>query len=872
MSISHFKSNIIPDVVGTVIVLNSNGATTTVNATQLVRPSDWNSVHVQNWAFGGNTAGVSSGSGSDLIFAGGDNITLSAVGSTVSIIGVGTASAMNTSQSSLFQQISNTSAITSAAFPSAQTTKFAGTGTTFAGANITGAMTLNSDGLNLALTGGAGSGGGSPVAFSASGGSSGFSTLSFSNQNNGVTFSNSIGQLALSHSLQQLSNTSAITSNAVNTSVSSLFQQISNTSAITSNAVNTSVSSLFQQTSATSAITSNAVNASVSSLFQQVSATSAITSNAVNTSVSSLFFQTSASSLFFQTSASSLFFQTSASSLFQQISNTSAITSNAVNASVSSLFQQTSATSAITAAAFPSAQTTKFAGTGYTSTTTAGLTPTVTLNTSGLSMAWPAFITTYVAQTTQTQAAGNIAGAGYTSTTTAGLTPTVTLNTSGLSMAWPAFITTYASQTNQTVASGGIAGTNTTFAGTNISGSMTLNSNGLNLALSAAAGGGTGGDGYNIIQISGNTAGTANTFLSGTMVIAGGANITLSQSSNTISIIGAAAGTGAFAGTGYTSTTTAGLTPAVTLNTSGLSMAWPSFITTYSQTVPAYSYQVQSGAAVGTSTYTTSGPLQFLGEQRDLSFVSGLGGVIGLTHALFATSISSRLVATSNSSLFVLTNPSDTLGALYLPQDKAIANLSAHINGTMSIQNMLLEAPRSATQLVVPINISSVATNNNSSSAAINFSVSLVVYREFSNILSSTLSTTFTRAGTWSSNATGSVTGGVFLTAPFNMTLSKGLYYFGVNISTAATGGVLTGATTTSLGNTISIVGVNTAQFGLFSWREIGQATASSLGWAEQGLYSNTTNIAGPISMAHVSMAGTAGQRANFALQFVGSL
>jgi hypothetical protein len=824
MSISHFKSNIIPDVVGTVIVLNSNGATTTVNATQLVRPSDWNSVHVQNWAFGGNTAGVSSGSGSDLIFAGGDNITLSAVGSTVSIIGVGTASAMNTSQSSLFQQISNTSAITSAAFPSAQTTKFAGTGTTFAGANITGAMTLNSDGLNLALTGGAGSGGGSPVAFSASGGSSGFSTLSFSNQNNGVTFSNSIGQLALSHSLQQLSNTSAITSNAVNTSVSSLFQQISNTSAITSNAVNTSVSSLFQQTSATSAITSNAVNASVSSLFQQVSATSAITSNAVNTSVSSLFFQTSASSLFFQTSASSLFFQTSASSLFQQISNTSAITSNAVNASVSSLFQQTSATSAITAAAFPSAQTTKFAGTGYTSTTTAGL------------------------------------------------TPTVTLNTSGLSMAWPAFITTYASQTNQTVASGGIAGTNTTFAGTNISGSMTLNSNGLNLALSAAAGGGTGGDGYNIIQISGNTAGTANTFLSGTMVIAGGANITLSQSSNTISIIGAAAGTGAFAGTGYTSTTTAGLTPAVTLNTSGLSMAWPSFITTYSQTVPAYSYQVQSGAAVGTSTYTTSGPLQFLGEQRDLSFVSGLGGVIGLTHALFATSISSRLVATSNSSLFVLTNPSDTLGALYLPQDKAIANLSAHINGTMSIQNMLLEAPRSATQLVVPINISSVATNNNSSSAAINFSVSLVVYREFSNILSSTLSTTFTRAGTWSSNATGSVTGGVFLTAPFNMTLSKGLYYFGVNISTAATGGVLTGATTTSLGNTISIVGVNTAQFGLFSWREIGQATASSLGWAEQGLYSNTTNIAGPISMAHVSMAGTAGQRANFALQFVGSL
>jgi hypothetical protein len=57
-----------------------------------------------------------------------------------------------TSQSSLFQQVSATSAITSNAFPSAQTTKFAGTGTTAAGTNISLSMTLNSLGLNLAAS------------------------------------------------------------------------------------------------------------------------------------------------------------------------------------------------------------------------------------------------------------------------------------------------------------------------------------------------------------------------------------------------------------------------------------------------------------------------------------------------------------------------------------------------------------------------------------------------------------------------------------------------------------------------------------------------------------------------------------------------
>lgn len=71
-------------------------------------------------------------------------------------------------------------------------TALAGTGTTFNGANVSGSMTLNTNGLNLSLSAGAG-GGVTPVA-SASNGSFSFTTLNFSNANN-VTFGTSAGSI-----------------------------------------------------------------------------------------------------------------------------------------------------------------------------------------------------------------------------------------------------------------------------------------------------------------------------------------------------------------------------------------------------------------------------------------------------------------------------------------------------------------------------------------------------------------------------------------------------------------------------------------------------------------------------------------------------
>lgn len=58
MSILHLKSNTIADATGTLTVFNTAGSTETAAATNLVRPSDWNSAHAIAWNLGGNTAGA----------------------------------------------------------------------------------------------------------------------------------------------------------------------------------------------------------------------------------------------------------------------------------------------------------------------------------------------------------------------------------------------------------------------------------------------------------------------------------------------------------------------------------------------------------------------------------------------------------------------------------------------------------------------------------------------------------------------------------------------------------------------------------------------------------------------------------------------
>jgi hypothetical protein len=84
MAVSHVKSDTIADFTGTFTGFNSQGSTTTIAATDVVRPSDWNSAHNQFYTLTGNTTGNSTASGTNVIFAGSGAISVG--GSTGTII------------------------------------------------------------------------------------------------------------------------------------------------------------------------------------------------------------------------------------------------------------------------------------------------------------------------------------------------------------------------------------------------------------------------------------------------------------------------------------------------------------------------------------------------------------------------------------------------------------------------------------------------------------------------------------------------------------------------------------------------------------------------------------------------------------------
>lgn len=216
----------------------------------------------------------------------------------------------------------------------------------------------------------------------------------------------------------------------------------------------------------------------------------------------------------------------------------------------SSLLQATSNTSLITSNAFPSADTTKFAGTNgaitggsitvntngvsvnlpaylttaaqsnhshnfATTTTNGSLIVVGTTNSNGATIGVPAFLTTAqpVGAYLTTARASNDAIGLNTALTANGLS--VTANSSGLSINVPAWLTT-AAQSNHSHG-------NPTLALTNISGTTASNSAGLTLSLSAAAPGAGGG-----VAISGG----ANSQSTGTVNFANSNGITFGLSNN----------------------------------------------------------------------------------------------------------------------------------------------------------------------------------------------------------------------------------------------------------------------------------------------------------------------------------------------------
>ena len=536
-----------------------------------------------------------------------------------------------TSNSSLFQQTSATSAITSAAFPSAQTTKFAGTGTTFSGTNVSGSMTLNSNGLNLALSAGAGGGGNFSAGISTGGNTSG-NTGTVSNQivfvgGNNVTLSGSTGAGGATVTISganaggaQTGISGVVVSNTTYTSGTFSFRDGNNISFASGTGQGVSITHNLQSAGAylTTAMQSNAgsnflgtntaltangvsvtANSSGLSLNFPAFLTTAMQSNAgsnflgTNTALTANGVSVTANSsglslnfpAFLTTAA-----QSSASNVSQIIAGTASAGGTATltggvsfsNANGISFF--TSAGNAIVATVKTDYLTTAMqsnAGSNFLGTNTA-LTAngvSVTANSSGLSLNFPAFLTTAM----QSQSSSVFAKTGFTSTTTAGTAIVATHDTNGLSMGIPAFIT--AAGGVQTAISG-MALSNTTYT----SGTVSFR------------------DGNNISFASGTGQGISITH----NLQSAGNYLTTAMQSQSSSV---------FAKTGFTSTTTAGTAIVATHDTNGLSMGIPAYITTAPSTAGLIS-------AINVSAGTTSNNLSAITFANTGNVTFGMAGSV----------------------------------------------------------------------------------------------------------------------------------------------------------------------------------------------------------------------------------------------------
>jgi hypothetical protein len=443
------------------------------------------------------------------------------------------------------------------------------------------------------------------------------------------------------------------------------------------------------------------------------------------------------------------------------------------------------------------------------------------------------------------------------------------------------------------------AGTTSGFGGNLISGSMTHNTAGLNLSLNHPAWLTTAmqsnaatisnirvsaGTTSNLLSaltfsnsngvsfgINGSTMTASHNGLTTARASNDGVGLATAQSNVTWSVNSAGISIDArgYAGTGFT-----GTNATATLNSNGLqlSVAGGGVI---NQTGPNIS--------AGTDSLFTSGTVTF-GNAFSGSFVTSNGSVVYsnafLTTAaqsdhshgnptLALTNLSGTTASASNG--FTLSLSAAAAGGgvtesiYYRPNDN-ITTIGAPIVNSASIVYCPIDHALSATRfdLIASINV---ATAANVSSAGFLYSATAVLYTLNGGTLSSVSSGVTNNQMTWTSNATGSVTGGFFLSVPLNVNAADDKYWVGVQLSTRATG--LTGAATTSLANTVSLMGVGSAIIGAFSVREPGSSTANSNGWFKgMGMYSGTSNFS-TIGLSNLTQQGTNAQRANVALRMV---
>jgi len=471
---------------------------------------------------------------------------------------------------------------------------------------------------------------------------------------------------------------------------------------------------------------------------------------------------------------------------------------------------------------------TTYAGTGFTSTTTAGTAIVGTLNTSGLSLGVPPFLTTSPAATSWTvsDSATSATVGRLAFTASNGLTLTLSTSNNGNH-------TVIGSYTVPTV-------TNSSWTASDSVTSMTIGrlaftaSNGLTLTLSTTTGGlATLVGSYTVPSVPAATSWTVSDSATSATVgrlafsNANGVSFALSTSNNGQQTISASIAT-TYAGTGFTSTTTAGTAVVGTLNTSGLSLAVPAFLTTAAQSSALMSYWANLPALEATTTTMCQSNSFYV-------FPITLDNNMSISYA--------RLLASFNftSTSIATSAVNNATGASTAFSETVAFNILLYTAGTGGSSRSLQEVYSTSAGMTWAVSVSQASTSN-----ATNQSISQIITYPSLGFTTATASTQYsvsTTLGPISTTQWSNLSAQRFLDIPFATSLSAGNYWMALNRFSGTVGGKNLDVNATSYGlsqQNLSFADMNVATnltncapvFGLGLWTQANAATSASIGMA----------------------------------------
>lgn len=424
--------------------------------------------------------------------------------------------------------------------------------------------------------------------------------------------------------------------------------------------------------------------------------------------------------------------------------------------------------------------------------------------------------------------------------------------------------------------------------------------------------------------ISGNTAGAGALVSSGTMTLAGGNNITLSQNGNAITISGGAGGGAAFSAGMSTNGNTLGTTGLatnqlvlaggnnVTLSQSTAAGGNTITISAASQTVQTQNLHnvTLSGNTAGAMAHVSSGTLTLAGGNNvtlsqngnavtisagnggggggvavansqtnfssgTVNFVEGSGAItinsttgqslkfnVPQTSSLSATGGLS--ISTNGSTISIGVPGATTLSRFEYPEG-LFTSLNTAVSGSLSLNHLYIPFNVSGSAMKIAGSLSA-STNTSATTASANLSVWIGLYTLNGSTLSLASSGSANNGFQWSQSASStanvSINGMRQLTVPVNVNLTPGEYWVGALMTSATT---YTGASFTMYGNNqvaTSASGAVLMPIGINNTATSAMRDAMLM----QGIYSTTTSAL-PTSIANTQINNYSSSyvyRANF--------